>query len=39
MIDPCVDCTLLYEYKDLFIDMDVRKNRSELAIANRHQER
>ena len=30
---------LLYEYKDLFIDMDVRKNRSELAIANRHQER
>ena len=30
---------LLYEYKDLFIDMDVPKNRSELAIANRHQER
>ena len=30
---------LLYEYKDLFIDMDVGKNRSELAIANRHQER
>ena len=24
---------LLYEYKDLFIDMDVRKNHSELAIA------
>ena len=23
---------LLYEYKDLFIDMDVRKNHSELAI-------
>ena len=31
--------TLLHEYKDLFIDMDVRNNRSELAIANRHQER
>ena len=30
---------LLYEYKDLFIDMAVRNNRSELAIANRHQER
>ena len=30
---------LLYEYRDLFIDMDVRNNRSELAIANRHQER
>ena len=30
---------LSYEYKDLFMDMDVRKNRSELAIANRHQER
>ena len=30
---------LLHEYKDLFIDMDVRNNRSELAIANRHQER
>ena len=30
---------LSYEYKDLFIDMDVRNNRSELAIANRHQER
>ena len=30
---------LLYKYKDLFIDMDVRNNRSELAIANRHQER
>ena len=34
-----LNCLLLYEYKDLFIDMDVRKNRSELAIANRHQER
>ena len=32
-------CNLLHEYKDLFIDMDVRNNRSELAIANRHQER
>ena len=31
--------TLLYEYRDLFIDMDVRNNRSELAIANWHQER
>ena len=30
---------LLYEYRDLFIDMDMRNNRSELAIANRHQER
>ena len=30
---------LLYEYRDLFIDMDVGNNRSELAIANRHQER
>ena len=30
---------LLYEYRDLFIDMDVRNNRSELAIANRHQEK
>ena len=30
---------LLYEYRDLFIDMDVCNNRSELAIANRHQER
>ena len=30
---------LLYEYRDLFIDMDVRNNRSELATANRHQER
>ena len=30
---------LLYEYIDLFIDMDVRNNRSELAVANRHQER
>ena len=26
---------LLYEYRDLFIDMAVRNNRSELAIANR----
>ena len=33
------DINLLHEYKDLFIDMDVRNNRSELAIANRHQER
>ena len=31
--------TLLYEYRDLFIDMAVRNNRSELAIAIRHQER
>ena len=30
---------LLHEYRDLFIDMAVRNNRSELAIANRHQER
>ena len=30
---------LLYEYRDLFIDMVVRNNRSELAIDNRHQER
>ena len=30
---------LLYEYRDLFIDMDVGNNRSELAISNRHQER
>ena len=30
---------LLYEYRDLFIDMDVGNNRSELTIANRHQER
>ena len=30
---------LLYEYRDLFINMDVDNNRSELAIANRHQER
>ena len=30
---------LLYEYRDLFIDMAVGNNRSELAIANRHQER
>ena len=27
---------LLYEYRDLFIIMDVRNNRSEFAIANRH---
>ena len=33
------DAILLYEYRDLFIDMAVRNNRSELAIANRHQER
>ena len=33
------DCFLLYEHRGLFIDMDVRNNRSELAIANRHQER
>ena len=30
---------LLYEYRDLFIDMDVRNIRSKLAIANPHQER
>ena len=30
---------LLYEYRDLFIDMAVRNNRSELATASRHQER
>ena len=30
---------LFYEYRDLFIDMDVGNNRSELAIANRHQQR
>ena len=30
---------LFYEYRDLFIDMDVGNNRSELAIANRDQER
>ena len=30
---------LLHEYRDLFVDMDVRNNRSELAIANRHQGR
>ena len=30
---------LLYEYRDLLIDMDVRNDRSELAIANRHHER
>ena len=34
-----VETVLLYEYRDLFIDMAVRNNRSELAIANRHQER
>ena len=36
---PMTHKNLLYEYRDLFIDMDVRNNRSELAIANRHQER
>ena len=30
---------LLYEYRDLFINMDVGNSRSKLAIANRHQER
>ena len=30
---------LFYECRDLFIDMDLGNNRSELAIANRHQER
>ena len=30
---------LLYEYRDLFIDMDVGNSHSKLAIANRHQER
>ena len=30
---------LLHEYRDLFIDMAVRNNRSKLPIANRHQER
>ena len=30
---------LLYEYRYLFIDMDVGNNRSELAITNRLQER
>ena len=34
-----MNAALLYEYRDLFIEMDVRNNRSELAIANRHQER
>ena len=29
---------LLYEYRDLFIDMDVGNNRSELAITNRYQD-
>ena len=33
------ESNLVYEYRDLFIDMDVRNNRSELAIANRHLER
>ena len=33
------ELVLLHEYRDLFIDMAVRNNRSELAIANRHQER
>ena len=37
--DPTEYAYLLYEYKDLFIDMAVRNNRSELATANRHQER
>ena len=27
---------LFYEYRDLFIDIDVGNNRYELAIANRH---
>ena len=35
---PMTYVYLLYEYRDLFIDMDVRNNRSDLAIANRHQE-
>ena len=30
---------LFYEYRDLFIDRNLGNNRSELAIANRHQER
>ena len=30
---------LLHEYRDLFIDMAVRNNRSKLAIASRQQER
>ena len=30
--------SIFLEYRDLFIDMAVRNNRSELAIANRHQE-
>ena len=29
----------LFYYMSIFIDMDVRNNRSELAIADRHQER
>ena len=33
------ELNLLHEYRDLFIDMAVRNNRSKLAIANRHQER
>ena len=39
LLEPCNFLYLSYEYKDLFMDMDVRKNHSELAIANRHQER
>ena len=31
----CRYVSLLYEYRDLFIDMAVRNNCSELAIANR----
>ena len=38
-VHDMVKILLLHEYRDLFIDMDVRNNRSELAIANRHQER
>ena len=37
--EPVFDTLLLYEYRDLFIDMAVRNNCSELAMANRHQER
>ena len=36
---PVKERILLHEYRDLFIDMAVRNNRSKLAIANRHQER
>ena len=39
MVIECWFQVLLYEYRDLFIDMDVRNNRSELALANRHEER